>query len=152
MYGDDYNKDKEKEREGGRRGEKEDGGRKESNKRDFNSLPSTMNFFLFSTLTALLALLSVAIATDDAEYSPAVGEHYKRCVQLLDGLPCEEFPDGLYNICKFCHLGYFAKCKNREITIVPCKHVRDENGVATRLTFDSNVQTCVADSTSCPTE
>ncbi|GFR88880.1 hypothetical protein ElyMa_004265200 [Elysia marginata] len=104
---------------------------------------------------ALLALAAVATATSTK--SPKVYEamedgHYRRCVEIRDVEPCAEFPDGDYNICDVCQLGYFASCVDREITFKTCKLKTDANGNKFRKVFDSNTQSCRSKSDTCPSE
>ncbi|KAK3759952.1 hypothetical protein RRG08_066617 [Elysia crispata] len=100
---------------------------------------------------ALLALIAVAASTTPTVYARVDGENYQRCVQIRDVDPCTEFADDRYNICDVCHLGFIAVCTNHEISIDVCEVNDDGNGNRVRLVFDSHTQTCVTESSSCPT-
>ncbi|KAK3776055.1 hypothetical protein RRG08_046722 [Elysia crispata] len=114
------------------------------------SFSPTMKSFVCIALFALIAV-AASTSTTPAEYAPLEGENYRRCVQIRDVDPCKEFPDGRYNICDVCHLGYIAVCTNHEISIDVCEVNDDGNGNKVRLVFDSHTQTCVAESSSCQT-
>ncbi|GFS23316.1 hypothetical protein ElyMa_003386700 [Elysia marginata] len=75
----------------------------------------------------------------------------KRCIDITETLPCADKPKGEYHICNFCQYGYFARCRDSEVSVIPCQHIEDGKGGYIRLIFDDVIKTCVQETATCLT-